>query len=101
MPFVGSAAEGRAVLFSTHIMSEAEYLCDRILLIHEGRITDSGRLDELLARSGCANLTDAFSEPGATAASPGYRTNSDRHAPANHLDHLPQEITRPSATGSR
>ena len=41
-------------------MEEAEYLCDRILLIHEGRITDSGRLDELLARTGCANLTDAF-----------------------------------------
>ena len=53
-------AEGRAILFSTHIMSEAEYLCDRILLIHEGRITDSGTLDELLSRSGCANLTDAF-----------------------------------------
>ena len=53
-------AQGHAILFSTHIMGEAEYLCDRILLIHEGRITDSGTLDELLAHSGCANLTDAF-----------------------------------------
>ncbi len=51
---------GRAVLFSTHIMSEAEYLCDRILLLHRGRIIDEGALDDLLARSGCSNLTDAF-----------------------------------------
>ena len=53
-------AAGRAVLFSTHLMGEAEHLCDRILFIHAGRITDSGRLDELLARTGCANLTEAF-----------------------------------------
>ncbi len=42
------------------IMSEAEYLCDRIYLLHEGRIVDQGSLQEILARSGCANLTDAF-----------------------------------------
>ena len=51
---------GRAVLFSTHVMSEAEYLCDRILLLHRGRIIDEGVLDDLLARSGVRNLTDAF-----------------------------------------
>jgi sodium transport system ATP-binding protein len=51
---------GRAVLFSTHIMSEAEYLCARILLLHRGRVMDEGALDDLLARSGCRNLTDAF-----------------------------------------
>ena len=53
-------AAGRAILFSTHIMSEAEYLCDRIYLIHDGRIADHGTLPELLARSGCDNLTDTF-----------------------------------------
>jgi len=51
---------GRAVLFSTHIMSEAEYLCDRILLLHRGRIVDQGTLDDLLERSDRRNLTDAF-----------------------------------------
>jgi len=51
---------GRAILFSTHIMSEAEWLCDRIYLIHEGRFADQGTVPELLARTGCANLTDAF-----------------------------------------
>jgi sodium transport system ATP-binding protein len=51
---------GRAVLLSTHIMGEAEYLCDRIALIHRGRIVDSGPLETLLQRSGRENLTDAF-----------------------------------------
>ena len=53
-------AAGRAILFSTHLMSEAEYLCDRIYLMHEGRIADHGTLAELLTRTGCRNLTDAF-----------------------------------------
>jgi len=53
-------AAGRAIIFSTHIMGEAEYLCDRIVLIHRGQAVDTGTLPELLARSGCTNLTDAF-----------------------------------------
>jgi sodium transport system ATP-binding protein len=53
-------ARGVAVLFSTHIMGEAEYLCDRIALLHEGRLVDEGTLAELIERSGCSNLTDAF-----------------------------------------
>ena len=66
-------AAGRAVLFSTHIMSEAEYLCDRVYLMHDARIADHGTQAELLARSGCQNLTDAFlhhlrSRPAAPAA---------------------------------
>jgi sodium transport system ATP-binding protein len=54
------SAAGKAVLLSTHIMGEAEYLCDRIFLLHVGRIVDSGTLDDLLTCSGCRNLTDAF-----------------------------------------
>jgi sodium transport system ATP-binding protein len=53
-------AQGKAVLFSTHVMSEAEYLCDRIALVHAGRIIDEGTLPGLLARAGQQNLTDAF-----------------------------------------
>jgi len=54
-------AAGRAILFSTHIMSEAEYLCDRIAFIHEGRVVDVGDVPALRERAGHAkNLTDAF-----------------------------------------
>ncbi len=51
---------GRSILFSTHVMEEAEYLCDRIVLLHRGRVIDTGPLSDLLARSGCQNLTDTF-----------------------------------------
>lgn len=52
--------QGKAILFSTHIMSEAEYLCDRVALMHQGSIADEGSVPELLARTGATNLTDAF-----------------------------------------
>jgi sodium transport system ATP-binding protein len=51
---------GHAVLFSTHIMSEAEVLCDRIVLLHGGRALDEGTHAEILARAGAPNLTEVF-----------------------------------------
>ena len=56
----GARAAGKAVLFSTHIMGEAEYLCDRVLLLHGGRIIDEGAIAEVCGRLGANNLTDAF-----------------------------------------
>jgi sodium transport system ATP-binding protein len=53
-------AAGRAILLSTHILSEAEYLCDRVALLLGGKIVDQGPVKDLLERAGCANLTDAF-----------------------------------------
>ncbi|MBI4818581.1 MAG: ATP-binding cassette domain-containing protein [Deltaproteobacteria bacterium] len=41
---------GRAVLFSTHVMSEVEELCDRVGLLLRGRLVDMGAHDELLAK---------------------------------------------------
>ena len=51
---------GKCVLFSTHIMSEAERLCDRIAIIHEGVIRAEGTLEELRASSGQHYLEDIF-----------------------------------------
>jgi sodium transport system ATP-binding protein len=53
-------SRGKAVLFSTHIMGEAEYLCDRIVMIHEGRKAEEGSQSEIIERAGTSNLTDAF-----------------------------------------
>jgi sodium transport system ATP-binding protein len=53
-------AERKCVVFSTHIMSEAERLCDRIAIIHEGRIRDIGTLEQLRARIGEHYLEDIF-----------------------------------------
>lgn len=55
-----SKEEGKSVLFSTHIMREAERLADRIVLIHAGRILAEGTLEELRAKTDCFDLDDIF-----------------------------------------
>jgi sodium transport system ATP-binding protein len=54
------ADQGKTVVFSTHIMSEAMRLCDRIGIIHRGRLYAEGTVDELLSQTGTRNLEDAF-----------------------------------------
>jgi len=44
-------AEGRAVLLTTHYIEEAHALCDRIAILHRGRIIAAGTPDELIAQS--------------------------------------------------
>ncbi|RPE80111.1 ATP-binding cassette domain-containing protein [Vulcaniibacterium tengchongense] len=53
-------AEGRCVIFSSHIMQEVAALCDRIVVIARGRVVASGTPDELRAQTGQSNLEDAF-----------------------------------------
>jgi sodium transport system ATP-binding protein len=52
--------EGKTIIFSTHIMSEAERLCDRIAIIHRGRIHACDTLDALRAATGKRYLEDIF-----------------------------------------
>ena len=42
-------AAGRTVLFSSHILQDAELLCDRIAILNKGRLRSVGRLDEMVA----------------------------------------------------
>jgi sodium transport system ATP-binding protein len=51
---------GHSVVLSTHIMQEVAALCDRIIIIAEGLIAADGTPGELLKRSGCDTLEDAF-----------------------------------------
>ncbi len=61
LDFVSEVKEqGKCVIFSTHIMSEAEKLCDRIAIIHDGCIRATGTLDELRASTGEHYLEDIF-----------------------------------------
>jgi sodium transport system ATP-binding protein len=53
-------AEGRCVIFSSHIMQEVAALCDRIVVIAKGRVMANGTPDELRALTGESNLEDAF-----------------------------------------
>ncbi len=51
--------EGRCVIFSTHIMGEVTRLCDRLAIIHKGRVQFGGTLDELREQSG-DDVEEAF-----------------------------------------
>lgn len=53
---------GKTVLYSTHYMEEAEYLCDRIVMIHQGRIIREGTPSDLKAQMGKESLRDVFAE---------------------------------------
>ena len=54
--------EGRAILFSSHIMQEVSALCDRIIVIASGRSCFSGSVAELREQSQTGSLEDAFVE---------------------------------------
>ncbi|MGN0154948.1 MAG: ABC transporter ATP-binding protein [Lachnospiraceae bacterium] len=53
-------ADGKSVLYSTHYMEEAEFLCDRIIMIDKGKIIASGTPHELKETTGTDNLRDTF-----------------------------------------
>lgn len=51
---------GKCILYSTHIMEEAEYLCDRIAVINHGQLKIAGTMDELRAKTGKQRLREIF-----------------------------------------
>jgi len=53
---------GKSILLSTHVMEEAEFLCDRMAVIHEGRIKIIGGMEELRAATGKQRLREIFME---------------------------------------
>lgn len=52
--------QGKTVIFSTHIMTEAEKLCNRIGVIHDGEIKAEGTVTEIRARYEAPDLEEAF-----------------------------------------
>lgn len=53
-------ADGKCVLFSSHIMHEVTALCDRIVIIAAGRTVAQGTPAEIIAETGHSSLEDAF-----------------------------------------
>jgi sodium transport system ATP-binding protein len=61
LEFVEEArSAGRCVIYSTHIMSEAERLSDRLAIIHGGKVLATGTLDALREQTGARHLEDVF-----------------------------------------
>jgi sodium transport system ATP-binding protein len=55
-----SREQGRCVIVSTHILSEAERLCDRLILLDGGRVVAEETPESLCKRANKENLEDAF-----------------------------------------
>ncbi len=53
-------AEGACVVLSSHVMQEVAALCDRIVVVAQGRVVASGTSDELLEKTGKRSLEEAF-----------------------------------------
>ncbi|MET0261736.1 MAG: ATP-binding cassette domain-containing protein [Rariglobus sp.] len=53
-------ARGKTVIYSTHIMSEVEKLCDRVGIIHGGKLLAEGTLEELRGKFGEQDLEEIF-----------------------------------------
>jgi sodium transport system ATP-binding protein len=55
-------AEGRCVVFSTHVMQEVAALADHVVIVAAGKVKALGSPDELRAQTGKADLEEAFIE---------------------------------------
>ena len=53
-------SRGKTVIFSSHVMSEVQKLCDRIGIIHNARLLAEGTLSELRQRTGEVDLEEIF-----------------------------------------
>ncbi len=85
----GIRARGKTVFLTTHLMDEAERLCDRVAIIDRGRLVDLGTPAELVRRhcptatvvveTGAANASAAFAAiPGVTSVTLDGQTHTIR-----------------------
>ncbi len=59
--FILQAKEsGKSIIFSTHVMEEAEYLCDRIGVVHQGKLAAVGTMAQLRELTGKQRLREIF-----------------------------------------
>ncbi|MHC4671529.1 MAG: ABC transporter ATP-binding protein, partial [Planctomycetota bacterium] len=61
---------GKAILLSTHYLDEAEVLCDRLGLLHQGELIAEGNLQTLRSQSGYQRLTEIFLKLVGPSAAP-------------------------------
>ena len=63
---------GGTVVYSTHQLSEAERVCNRIVIVHNGQIRADGAPQDLLEQTGTTNLEDAYVSLTADVARPRH-----------------------------
>ena len=70
-----AGTRAKCIVFSTHIMQEVERLCDRVVVVAQGRTVADGTVRDLLARTGTDDFEEAFVAL-AYGDSPGARFSS-------------------------
>ena len=50
----------KCIIYSTHYMEEAENICDRVIMIHKGKMIKIGTPSEIIKSTNTTNLRDAF-----------------------------------------
>ena len=58
----GLADEGRTIFYCSHMMDVVERVCDRIVILHEGRVVADGSFEELASRSDERHLEGIFAQ---------------------------------------
>jgi ABC-2 type transport system ATP-binding protein len=54
------AAEGKTILYSSHVLDVVERVCDRVLIIHKGNLVANGSLETLKTSTNQSTLEDVF-----------------------------------------
>jgi ABC-2 type transport system ATP-binding protein len=89
------AAEGRTIIFATHILEEADALATRIVVIDRGRVVRDGTPAEIKARAGGATIRlRADIEPGVLAEWPGVLRVGRSGARLEVVAREPQQVLR-------
>ena len=57
---ISGMAKDKTILISTHLLEEAETICNRIILLDKGKIKADGKLADILRQTKTENLADAF-----------------------------------------
>jgi ABC-2 type transport system ATP-binding protein len=89
-------ARGRTVLLSSHILAEAEALCDRVSIIRKGRTVETGTLDELRHLTRTAIVAGTATPPTGLAELHGVHALSVCDGPATGISTVRFEV-EPSA----
>ena len=86
--------DGRTVIFSTHVMAQAEQICDSILLVNQGVKILDGTIDEVKKTAGSGVLVDYSGDSAALQGLPGVRRVNDS---GNQAELLLEDDADPNA----
>ncbi len=93
-------SEGKSILLCSHIMSEVETLCDRVVALSMGKVAACGTIDELLAKPNSTEMifstsdSSKLAEIEATAKTLGVNTESKKTAHISLAEFFKTKISK-------